>query len=65
VRRPQTWELASWNNELVVRQSFASKDVNMEAEEATRLEVATRRQRVIIQQTVIVNCRVCELAIAL
>jgi hypothetical protein len=36
---------------LVVRQSSASKDVNMEAEEATVLEAVTRRQPVKIQQT--------------
>jgi hypothetical protein len=36
---------------LVVRQSLAIKDVNMEAEEATVLEAVTRRQPVKIQQT--------------
>jgi hypothetical protein len=36
---------------LVARQSPASKDVNAEAEEATALETATRRQPVKVQQT--------------
>jgi hypothetical protein len=36
---------------LVGRQSPTSKDVNTEAEEATALEAATRRQPVKIQQT--------------
>jgi hypothetical protein len=35
----------------------ASKDVNTEAEEATELEAVTRHA--------VVNCRVCELVIAL
>jgi hypothetical protein len=52
VRWPPAWELASWRNELDVRQSPASKDVNMKAEEATELEAVTRRQPVKIQQTV-------------
>jgi hypothetical protein len=38
-------------NELLVRQSPASKDVNTEAEEATALEAVTRRQPVKLQQT--------------
>jgi hypothetical protein len=37
--------------ELVVRQSPASKDVNTEVKEATALEAVTRRQPVKIQQT--------------
>jgi anti-sigma factor RsiW len=41
----------SWSNELVVRQSLASKDVNTEAEEAMALEAVTRRRPVKIQQT--------------
>jgi hypothetical protein len=41
----------SWSNELVVRESLASKDVNMEAEEATALEAVTRQKPVKIQQT--------------
>jgi hypothetical protein len=41
----------SWCNELVVRQSPDSKDVNPEAEEAMALEVVTRRQPVKMQQT--------------
>jgi hypothetical protein len=48
-----------------VRQSPASEDVNMEAEEATVLEAVTRQQPVKIQQTGVVNCRVCELALTL
>jgi hypothetical protein len=34
-----------------VRESPASKDVNMEAEEATALEAVTRRQPMTIEQT--------------
>jgi hypothetical protein len=41
--------LPDW--ELVVRQSPDSKDMNTEPEEATGLEVVTRRQPVKIQQT--------------
>jgi glutaredoxin len=37
--------------ELVVRQSPASEDVNTEAEEATALEAVTRRQPVKLQQS--------------
>jgi hypothetical protein len=40
----------SWINEFVVRQSPASKDMNMDAEEATTLEAVTRRQPVKPQQ---------------
>jgi hypothetical protein len=52
-----------------VRQSPASKGVNTEVEEATALEAVTR-QLVKTQETEnvmcsVVNCRVCELAIAL
>jgi hypothetical protein len=44
--------LCSWtSNELVVRQSLASKYVNMEAEKAMALEAITRWQLVKIQQT--------------
>jgi hypothetical protein len=53
-----------------VRQSPTSKDVNTEAEEATAVEAVTRRQPVEIHQTedfvrAIVNCRACELSLAL
>jgi hypothetical protein len=56
--------------QLVVRQSPASKDVNTDAEEAMAMKAVTRRQPVETQQierTVcsVVNCRMCELAIAL
>jgi hypothetical protein len=51
VRWPPTWELVSWSSECVVRESSASKDVNMDAEQATALEAITRRQPVKIQQT--------------
>jgi hypothetical protein len=44
VRWPPGWEGD-------VRQSPASKDVNMGAEEATALEAVTRRQLVKTQQT--------------
>jgi hypothetical protein len=45
-------------------------DVNTEAEETAALDVITSRQPVKIQQTeklahVVVNCRVCELVMAL
>jgi hypothetical protein len=53
-----------------VTQSPGSKGVNTDAEEATELEAVTRRQPVNIRWTekavrVVVNCRVCESAIAL
>jgi hypothetical protein len=51
VRWPPAWELGCWSKELVVRQSSASKDVNMEVKEAMALEAITRRQLVKIQQT--------------
>jgi hypothetical protein len=41
----------SWSNELIARQSLASKDMNMEAKEATALEAVTRLQPVKIEQT--------------
>jgi hypothetical protein len=43
------WRLEE--QELVVRQLPASKDVNMEAEEVTALEAVTRQKLVKIQQT--------------
>jgi hypothetical protein len=51
-----------------LRQYPASKDVNTQAGEATPLEAITRRQPLKTQQTEkisYVNCRVCELALAL
>jgi hypothetical protein len=45
------WESVSWSNELVVRESPATKEVNTEAEEATTLQAVTRRQPVKIQQS--------------
>jgi hypothetical protein len=49
---PGSWlRFNSWNNELVVRQSRNSMDVNTEAEDVTALEAVTRRQPVKIQQT--------------
>jgi aminoglycoside phosphotransferase (APT) family kinase protein len=53
----------SWSNELVVRQSPASKDVNMEAEEATVLEAITRGHQTYVHAAVIYS--MCELALAL
>jgi hypothetical protein len=44
-------KLDSWRNELILRQSPASKDVNTEAEKATALEAVTRRRPVKLQQT--------------
>jgi hypothetical protein len=41
----------SWSNELLVRQSPASTDVNTEAEEAMALEAVTRQQQVKIKKT--------------
>jgi hypothetical protein len=46
-----------------VIQSPASKDVNTEAEEAMALKAVTRRQPVKINS--VVNCRKCELSLAL
>jgi hypothetical protein len=43
------WQLEEW--ELVVKQSPVSKDINVEAEEATALEAVTRQQPVKIQHT--------------
>jgi hypothetical protein len=51
VRWPPAWELVSWCNELVVRQSPASKNVNTEAKEAISLEAITMQQLVKIEQT--------------
>jgi hypothetical protein len=41
----------SLSNELFVKQSPASKDVNTEAKEATAIEAVTRRQPLKVQQT--------------
>jgi hypothetical protein len=46
----------SSSNELVLRESSASKDMNTEAEEATALEAVTRPQPVKIQQTEKTSC---------
>jgi hypothetical protein len=57
-----------FKEELIVRQSPVSKDLNIEA---TALEAVTRRQPVKIQQTektsvlAVVNCRIYVLAVAL
>jgi hypothetical protein len=51
-----------------VRQSLTSKDVSTEAEEAMALEAVTRRHPMKILEKLVravVNCSVCELAIAL
>jgi hypothetical protein len=67
----QLWyERVLRQQELVVRQSPASKDMNMKAEEATALEAITRWQPVKTQKTektsyCLVNCRVCELVTVL
>jgi hypothetical protein len=47
---PRCYKQDNWSNELVVGQSPASKDVNMEAQGSTVLEAVTR-QPVKIQQT--------------
>jgi hypothetical protein len=41
----------SWSNELFVRQSLASKDVNKEAEKTMVLEAVTRQLLMKTQQT--------------
>jgi hypothetical protein len=51
VRWSPDWELVSWSNELFVRQSPASKDVNTEAEEVTALVTVASRQLGKAQQT--------------
>jgi hypothetical protein len=51
VRGPSAWESVSWSNELIVRQSTDSKDVNTESDDAATLEAVTRRQTVKIQQS--------------
>jgi hypothetical protein len=53
-----------------VEKSPVGKNVSSEAEEATALEAVTKQKQVKIQQTektvrALVNCRVCELLIAL
>jgi hypothetical protein len=54
-----------------VRQSLASKDVNMEPKEGTALKAITRKQPVETQKTeknlvhAVVNGRLCELAVVL
>jgi hypothetical protein len=67
VRWPPALELVGALNGFL-RESPASKDVNTKAEEATPLEAVTRRQPLKTQQTEktsYVNCRVCDLALAL
>jgi hypothetical protein len=51
VRWPPVWEVVTWSNEWVVTQSPASKVVNTDDEEATKLKAVTRRQPVKTQQT--------------
>jgi hypothetical protein len=51
VRWPPASELVGAINELVLRQSPASKDTNTESEEATALETVTRQQSVKIHIT--------------
>jgi hypothetical protein len=54
VRRVGDWcemVTSNWSNELVVRESPGSKDVNTDAQEATALKAVTRRQPVNIQRT--------------
>jgi hypothetical protein len=48
---PPAYEFVSWSNELIVRQSPASKDVKTETEKVMTLEAFTRRQPLKIQQT--------------
>jgi hypothetical protein len=58
----------TWNNELVVRQSPAGKDVSMEAEDIVGIcyQGTTGEDTADWEDLVhaVVNCRVCELAIA-
>jgi hypothetical protein len=51
LRQPPACELVSWSNDLVLRQSLTSKDMNTEVEGAMALEVVTRWQPMKIQQT--------------
>jgi hypothetical protein len=44
MRWPPAWKLVSLSNELIVRKSPASKDVNTEDEEATALEAVKTQQ---------------------
>jgi hypothetical protein len=48
---PRCYKKDKSRDQSVVRQSTASKAVNMEAEEATALKAVTRRQPVKIRQT--------------
>jgi hypothetical protein len=45
VRWPPAWESVSWSNELGVRQSLASKGMNMVAEEAVALKLLPGNNR--------------------
>jgi hypothetical protein len=59
----------NWSNELVVGQSPAGKNVSTEAEDIVRIShLATTGEDIADWEDLargIVNCRVCELAIAL
>jgi hypothetical protein len=62
---PRCYKQDSWSNELVVRQSPAGKNVITEAEvrhEETNGEDTADRKDLV---RAVVNCRICELAIAL
>jgi hypothetical protein len=56
----------NWSNELVVEQSPTGKNVRTEAEDVVRIRhQATAGEDIADLVRAIVNCRVCELAIAL
>jgi hypothetical protein len=58
---PRCYKQDNWSNELVVRQSLTSKDMNMEAEKVTVLEAITRQQPVKISKLRRLRMRFSEL----
>jgi hypothetical protein len=60
---PRCYKQDNWSSVLVVGQSPAGKNVITEAEDI--VGSVTRQRLVKTQQTAVVNCRVCELAVAL
>jgi hypothetical protein len=66
---PRCYKQYSWSSELVVGQSPAGKDVSTEAEniDGIRHQATTNEGKADWEDLMhaIVNCRVCELAIAL
>jgi hypothetical protein len=63
---PRCYKQDSWSNELVVRQSPAGKNVSTEAEDIVGIHhQATTGEDTADLLRAVVNCRVCELPIAL